>query len=139
MRNHKVKLTDEQRQHRRAARMRDADTVLNELRTKAPHLLTHIVPDRDWLWYVGPELRGDENAPTREILKDAGFIWAKGGHEVVDEETGESLPGSWGHCCAKPVKFRRRGEKTTDNESTDDSGTTVEGDPFAALAALNVA
>lgn len=115
--------------------MRDADAVLNELRTKAPQLLRHIVPDRDWLWYCGPELRGEDNAATREILKDAGFIWAKGGHEVETED-GDVLMGSWGHCCAKPVKFRRRGEK---NESTDDSTTTSESDPFAALAELNVA
>lgn len=117
--------------------MHDADTVLNELRTKAPKLLRHIVPDRDWLWYAGPELRGDDNAATREVLKDAGFIWAKGGHEVETED-GDVLTGSWGHCCGKPVKFRRRGQKSSD-ESTDDSNTTSEGDPFAALAALNVA
>lgn len=120
--------------------MRDVDTVRDEIAAKSPQLHRHLVPERNWLWYTGPSLQGEDNAALREILKDAGFIWAKGGHELVDEESGAAFEGSWGHCCGHPQKFRRREKvKTPEGDDGEATAQPTSFNPLAALANLRIA
>ena len=59
--------------------------------------------DRNWVW-LPVDLRGDDNKPTREALKEFGFRFAKRGHALPSGAT-----GTWAHCCEVPMRFTRKG------------------------------
>lgn len=126
----KQETTPEQRALRKAARMRSSEEVILELEQAAPHVTAHLAADRNWLWYIGPSLKNDPG--TREVMKDAGFIWAPDGHNLL---TGEV--GTWGHCCGHPVKFMRRGRPEKGGEKRE-TKTETAADPFAALMNLAI-
>lgn len=75
-----------------------------DIQLQVPELAEHMYMDREWLWYTGPSLQGEQNRATREHLKTFGFRFAPGGHLMPDGET----KGFWGHCCELPLARRRR-------------------------------
>lgn len=80
--------------------------VMAQLGAKAPHLAENCYIDRDWVWYCGPSLQPKPD--DRAILKELGFRWSKGGHQMPDGVT----VGSWGHSCQKPMFPRRKQHST---------------------------
>lgn len=62
--------------------LKSPEQVLAEVAKVAPKMIAHIRPDRNWLWYCGPDLP----SPGRIILLNA----AK--REGVCADTGETIP-----------------------------------------------
>lgn len=93
-------------------RARPAEDVMADIQLQLPDLAEHMYMDRDWIWYCGPSLQGEENKPKREALKAIGFRFCPGGHDMGDGET----KGSWGHCCERPMGKRRRNNKPAADE-----------------------
>lgn len=90
-------------QHR--PQSRSADEVMEEVSERLPHLVQFMFMDRDWIWYCGPALSGDENKETRKVLgrEGIGFRFAPAGHTMPDGKT----IGTWSHSCVKPAYPRR--------------------------------
>jgi hypothetical protein len=84
--------------------LRSADEVMQELSERAPSLVDHCFMDRDWIWYCGPALSGNDNIPLRQHLKDLGFRFCPDGHTMPDGTT----KGSWGNSCLKPMHAKRK-------------------------------
>lgn len=104
----------------------DSEQVMQQVFKKTKGIVDHCYQDRDWIWYCGPSLQGDQNKPTREALKAIGFRFAPGGHMMQDGKT----RGSWGHSCHKPTStFKRKVTGRT---------PLAEPDPLAALAAFGL-
>jgi hypothetical protein len=67
---------------------------------KAPTLANDMSLDRAWVWYTGPSLAGKENESKRQVLKDAGFRFAKKGRMV------DGRLAHWAHSCHAPTPSR---------------------------------
>ncbi len=89
-----------------------------------PALYTHMFMDGEWVWYCGPSLAGADNKNARETLKEIGFRFAFKGHPMRGADGQPTkVMGSWGHSCAKPMGFRRKGKAP--NTDTTTNGETV--------------
>ena len=74
--------------------------VLEWLAENHPALHQCAEIERDWVW-LAVDLRGDHNKPTREAIKEYGFIFSrKGGHLLPSGKL-----GMWGHSCERPTRF----------------------------------
>lgn len=91
--------------------------VLNWLAFNHPKLSLDSEIDREWVW-ISTDLRGEEHKATREAIKQYGFRFAKRGHALPSGKQ-----AFWGHCCTKPLPFRRHkkpGQPMPDTESPAD-------------------
>lgn len=90
--------------------------VLAWLQQNHPRLHKAAEIERDWVW-IAADLRGDNNKPTRESIKEYGFIFSrKGGHPLPSGKM-----GTWAHACEKPIRFKRNGSKPRQSQA-DDTG-----------------
>jgi hypothetical protein len=85
--------------------------------------------DRAWLW-LPVDLRGEHNKPTREAIKEYGFIFSRrGGHPLPSGKL-----GMWGHSCEAPLPFNKKSRKqkqSTDLTIPDNEVTDEEAAAFA--------
>lgn len=96
---------------------RPATEVMADVRKLTPKVAPHCYVDRDWIWYCGPSLQGEQNKPTRETLCSLGFRFAPKGHVMQDGKT----RGSWSHSCDHPLRRFNKGGKTTPHIHADAS------------------
>ena len=88
---------------RQARSPEDVMALVNE---RIPHLVERMFMDREWIWYCGPSLAGEDNKATREALKEFGFRYAMKPHLMPDGQT----TGTWGNSCTRPTCNFRRGQ-----------------------------
>jgi hypothetical protein len=88
--------------------------VLEWLAHNYPALHQRAEIERDWVW-LAVDLRGDHNKPTREAIKEYGFIFSR--------HSGHLLPsgklGMCGHSCERPMGFGHGDSKQGDAAKTD--------------------
>lgn len=90
-----------------------SEDVMARLAELAPNLVEHCRMDREWIWYLGPSLQGEQNRATREIIKSLCFRFSPGGHVMPDGAT----KGHWGNACLRPTPTRRKSaSRTTDDQ-----------------------
>ena len=87
--------------------------VMKRVSQETPALVQHMFLDGEWVWYCGPSLAGADNKALRESLKEIGFRFCFKGHPMKGPD-GQvtNVKGSWGHSCAKPMGFRRKGQSS---------------------------
>lgn len=114
---------------------RPASEVMADIAAQMPALVGRFHMDRDWLWYCGPSLAGDNNKATRENLSALGFRYAPRGHTMQDGVT----VGSWSHSCEAPRgRMFRKGQRNNSQHNTTNNYDEPAFDPIGALAALGV-
>lgn len=99
-----------------------------EVKKRLPSLAPHCVMDRAWIWVCGIDLRGDDNKPTRETLKEIGFRFAREPHLMPDGQT----VGHWAHSCERPM-FRRRERHKSNRPMPSDPSIDDMADQLKAL------
>jgi len=62
--------------------------------------------ERDWLWLTA-DLRGEQNKAIRESIKQAGFRFARHGHDLPSGKLAH-----WAHSCTRPIGFKRKPGKS---------------------------
>ncbi len=106
--------------------------VLGWLAANWPDLHEVAETERAWVW-LPVDLRGDHNKAKREALKEFGFRFAFRGHPLPSGKN-----GTWGHCCMRPMPFKRKGQRKEPNH-TNHNQQASEPDPIEAemLAFIN--
>ena len=106
---------------------------MKRVHDEIPALYTHMFLDGEWVWYCGPSLAGADNKNTRETLKEIGFRFAFKGHAMKGADGQPTkVMGSWGHSCARPMGFKRKG-KTPDTTEADGATAVVRQEISPAL------
>lgn len=71
-----------------------------------PALFASAALERNWVWLVGVDLRGDQNKAVRESIKAFGFKFkAEGDHVLPD-----GRKSRWAHACQHPMKRKFKGK-----------------------------